>query len=100
LKITTEAAFRWILITLRNFADLLAEIITSWERFERGEIQYFYNTQSGELAETSWATYISAIEKNVNRLRDLKGWLEGQTKLFEDMTTNACSNSNIRMLLS
>ncbi|KAE9366670.1 hypothetical protein N431DRAFT_495096 [Stipitochalara longipes BDJ] len=88
LKITTEAAFRWTIITLRKFANLLAKVIISWERFEEGEIQYFYNPQSGELADSSWGTYISAIGKDVNHLRDLMGSLKDQTKLFEDMTTN------------
>jgi len=90
LKITTKEAFMWTIITLRKFANLLDKIIISWERFETGEIQYFYDPQTGELADTSWGTYISAIYKDVNHLRDLLGSLKDQTKLFEDMTTNVC----------
>ncbi|KAH8779452.1 hypothetical protein F5882DRAFT_406984 [Hyaloscypha sp. PMI_1271] len=88
LKITTKEAFRWTIITLRKFANLLAKIIIAWERFDKGEMQYFYSPQSGELADSRWGTYISSIDKDVNHLRDLLGSLKDQTKLFEDMTTN------------
>jgi spermidine/putrescine-binding protein len=81
-------------MTLRKFANHVANIIIAWERL--GETQYFYSPQRNELAET----YISSIDKDVNRLRDLLGSLKDQTKLFEDMTTNVYRYSSSQMTRS
>jgi hypothetical protein len=73
---------------LREFTVSISNIISSWETFKDGEIRYFYIPHTDELAETSWGTYLAAIDKNVTELRDLRSSLEHQTELFEPMTNS------------
>jgi hypothetical protein len=91
--ITQEKGFKWTIRVLRQFSHLLSKTINAWDTFNNGEIRYFYKPHSDELAEESWVTYLAAIEKDVTELRDLRGSLQYQTELFENMTNSVSSES-------
>jgi hypothetical protein len=77
---------------LRQFTNLLSKTIKAWETFKGGEIRYFYVPHSDVLADTSWAIYLAAIDKNITELEDLRSSLQHQTELFENMTNSVSSD--------
>jgi hypothetical protein len=77
---------------LRQFTNLLSKTITAWETFKGGEIRYFYVPYSDILADTSWAIYLTAIDKDITELQDLRSSLQHQTELFENMTNSVSSD--------
>ena len=71
---------------MHDFTELISRIISSWETFKDSEIRYFYIPHTDELAESSWGTYLAAIDKNVTELRDLRSSLKHQTELLGNIT--------------
>jgi hypothetical protein len=93
LTITQQKGFKWTIRVLRQFTNLLSKITASWETFKDGEIRYFYIPHTDELAQSSWGTYLAAIDKNVTELRDLRSSLQHQTELFENMTNSLVTHA-------
>jgi hypothetical protein len=92
-SITQQKGFKWTIRVLRQFTNLLSITIQAWETFKNGEIRCFYIPHSDELAESSWGTYLAAIDKDVTHLRRLRSSLQHQTKLFENMTNSLLAHA-------
>jgi hypothetical protein len=88
LNIAQKRRFNWTTQVLLNFKDLLSKTITAWETFEDGEIRYFCNPYSEELADDSWGTYLTPIRKDVNELRDLRSSLQHKADSFHTITNS------------
>ena len=95
LSVVQKRRFKWTVLILHQFTNLLSKTITAWETFENGEIRYFCNPHSDQLADISWGIYLAAIDKDVTELRDLRGSLQHQTELFEIMTNSVSSMNNV-----
>jgi hypothetical protein len=93
LNITQQKGFKWTVRVLRQFTNLLSKTITAWETFKDGEIRYFYVPHTNDLAESSWGTYLAAIDKDVTELRDFRSSLQHQTELFENMTNSLVTHA-------
>jgi len=87
-EITHQPGFKWTIRILRQFAHLLLKTINAWETFKAGEIRYFNLPDTEAPAQTSWGSYLAAIDKDVTELRDLRSSLMHQTELFENMTNS------------
>jgi hypothetical protein len=90
-----KTRFNWTTQVLLNFNELLSKTITAWGTFEDGEIRYFCNPYSEDFADDSWGTYLTAIRKDVNELRDLRSSLQHKADIFHIITSSVSSIENV-----
>ena len=76
---------------LRLLHNTLIRIIESWERFEKGEMQYF-QVNDNQTLHTIWEGHLADIETQSNELRSLRTILRQKIETFDNMR-NAVSST-------
>jgi hypothetical protein len=89
--LTLNTEYRWITQTLRQFKNLLVQILVSWEGFETGEIQCF-DVDAKDHSQKWNIELLIRIRKDIGALRDLQTLVAQRIEMFQDIQSSVrCS---------
>lgn len=69
---------------LRLLHNALVRTIETWERFERGQIQYF-EVENQEILRNTWDGFLADIENDFDELCSFRTTLQQKIATFNDM---------------
>jgi hypothetical protein len=81
-----------IIELLRILQNALIRTIEAWERFENGEMEYFYSETHSTLKEL-WDKHFADIENAANELRSLRTILKQKIETFDSLRNGVCPST-------